>query len=836
MKRNSFKKVIAAMLGGVMALGVGIAVGVNAATSKEAAQVNAAEGDTHDMSISFSKLLNNNAKIDPVTIPAQTYTVAQIKMNVGYNKTAGGVTVTPTIGSTKLAAKTHNAKSTVDLVWTVDPAQQGAITFNFVNNCGSGTGKGTFYVNSVVLTEGVAGETYTVSFNANGGSGTMSDVPDISGKYTLPGNNFTAPSGKAFAGWKANNAGDLIAAGGTYAVSADVTFYAQWVDAYSVTYSVGENGTGSYIHTNQPAGSYTLLPFAELTGVSANSGYRFKNYTVGGVDKDPGDNITLNSATSVTINFEELPLETTYDFTTNFSTYASSWSGYGNHTGLDGVSDIGGDYDATIDLYYASKQTGTQTGTITDRPVFASKTGSGSYTQVIKFTLGESGYKIKQVIVTFKQWGSKTPSVALYKGGTTNGSPIDTATVGTKNTLTTSDLNDTVFSVGYSDGSTSDRVQSGLTSIYITLEKLSSFGTLDHISVTSLPNVIYHVGETYDSTGFAVTAYDGADENTANFKDVTSEVIQLLEDGYTFADSDVPGLDEEVEYTDNGITKSTTYHVYVYALVEYELVTAEPDDWSGSYLIVSTNADSELVAMNGALNNPDLEGNYKTVSETDNVISAGQELEWVITSTGDGYSIQGKSSKYIGSLSTSSNGMVVSTDPVENTISITEDGVTIAGSNGYTLSFNTKGDRFRYYSGTNTIKLYKLKESESTDEAVVDNFVATYITTPGAEDYTTIAEADRQTSCVNKYTAAKAALEALTEEQQALFNSDAKYADAREIYNIWKAAYDAQNGGSGAGMLIFDSKETQNTVLISTLGAAALVAAAGFIFLKKKKA
>lgn len=126
--------------------------------------------------------------------------------------------------------------------------------------------------------------------------------------------------------------------------------------------------------------------------------------------------------------------------------------------------------------------------------------------------------------------------------------------------------------------------------------------------------------------------------------------------------------------------------------------------------------------------------------------------------------------------------------------------------------------------------------STNTDEAAVDTFVATYITTPGAEDYTTIAEADRQASCVDKYTAAKAALEALTENQQSLFNFNAKYEGAREIYNTWKAAYDAQHGGSGAGMLTFDTKESTNAVLISTLGAAALVAAAGFIFLKKKRA
>lgn len=42
--------------------------------------------------------------------------------------------------------------------------------------------------------------TYTVSFNANGGTGTMSDVTGISGSYTLPSCTFTAPSGKQFKG------------------------------------------------------------------------------------------------------------------------------------------------------------------------------------------------------------------------------------------------------------------------------------------------------------------------------------------------------------------------------------------------------------------------------------------------------------------------------------------------------------------------------------------------------------------------------------------------------------------------------------------------------------
>ncbi|GEM_PF-5032353 len=552
---------------------------------------------------------------------------------------------------------------------------------------------------------------YTVSFNGNGGTGSMSAVTDVSGSYTLPNCGFTAPSNKAFSGWKAGNAGSLLAAGSSYTVSADVTFFAQWADVYTVTYSAGSNGSGSYAHTSQPAGTYTLLPFASLTGVSASSGYRFVNYTVGGVSKDPGDTITLSATTSVTVNFEEQPLETTYDFTTNFSTYASEWSNsYGNHEGLNGETDIGGDYAATIDLF-ASKQT----STITDRPVFATKTASGSYTQVLKFTLTEIGYKIKQVTVTFAQWSSKTPSIALYKGGSVSGTALDTATIGTKNTLTTSNLNDTVFTVGYSDGNTLSNVQSGLTSIYITLEALAGFGTLDHISVTSMPNVVYHVGETFSFTGFAVTAYDGADETTANFKDVTASVETDLDDPTPFVDGDVPGFDCEVSYSGDGGSDTTSFHVYVYALAEYKLVTSAPTDWSGNYLIVGTNANSDLVAMNGGLTNPDLEANYKVVSaDANDVIEAGQELEWTIASYSTGYSIQGKSTKYIGR-ETADNGMNVSDAALVNTLSISGNNVTIAGSSSsYQLTFSTTGDRFRYYT-SGTVQLYKLVVSDNAD-------------------------------------------------------------------------------------------------------------------------
>ena len=68
--------------------------------------------------------------------------------------------------------------------------------------------------------------TYTVSFAANGGTGTMADVTGISGEYTLPENGFTAPDGKQFKAWSVG--GVEKAVGDKITVTADTTVTAVW--------------------------------------------------------------------------------------------------------------------------------------------------------------------------------------------------------------------------------------------------------------------------------------------------------------------------------------------------------------------------------------------------------------------------------------------------------------------------------------------------------------------------------------------------------------------------------------------------------------------------------
>lgn len=77
--------------------------------------------------------------------------------------------------------------------------------------------------------------TYTVTFNANGGSGSMDAVTVTAGEsYTLPSCGFTAPEGKQFKGW-ATAAGGEVISGGTYQITADTTLYAIWEDASTET-------------------------------------------------------------------------------------------------------------------------------------------------------------------------------------------------------------------------------------------------------------------------------------------------------------------------------------------------------------------------------------------------------------------------------------------------------------------------------------------------------------------------------------------------------------------------------------------------------------------------
>ena len=140
---------------------------------------------------------------------------------------------------------------------------------------------------------------YTVSFDKNGGTGTMADVTGVSGSYTLPACAFTAPSGKQFKCWSVadveKNVGDSIT------VTANTTVKAVWQDAPAppaATYTVkfdANGGTGTMADVTGVSGEYTL-PESTFT---APDGKEFKCWKVGDDEKNAGDKITVSSDITV---------------------------------------------------------------------------------------------------------------------------------------------------------------------------------------------------------------------------------------------------------------------------------------------------------------------------------------------------------------------------------------------------------------------------------------------------------------------------------------------------------------------------------------------------------
>lgn len=87
---------------------------------------------------------------------------------------------------------------------------------------------------------------YTITYDSNGGSGTMEGSRVPSGtKYTLPECGFTAPSGQKFVGWYVSSMIGTYQPGKEITVDQSITIKAMWKTMYFYTVSFDTNGHGT---------------------------------------------------------------------------------------------------------------------------------------------------------------------------------------------------------------------------------------------------------------------------------------------------------------------------------------------------------------------------------------------------------------------------------------------------------------------------------------------------------------------------------------------------------------------------------------------------------------
>lgn len=129
----------------------------------------------------------------------------------------------------------------------------------------SGFSHGTDYATTTVTVPAVARPTYTVSYNANGGSGAPSNQTkqhDIT--LTLSSVKPTR-DGYEFAGWgtSATDTGVKYSAGGQYTGNANITLYAIWTNVAKMTIVYNANG-GSGAPSSQ---THLINTVSKISGV-----------------------------------------------------------------------------------------------------------------------------------------------------------------------------------------------------------------------------------------------------------------------------------------------------------------------------------------------------------------------------------------------------------------------------------------------------------------------------------------------------------------------------------------------------------------------------------------
>jgi uncharacterized repeat protein (TIGR02543 family) len=125
--------------------------------------------------------------------------------------------------------------------------------------------------------------TYTVTYNANGGTGSVPSPQTVNAgaSITVGSGSSLSKSGYTFSGWNttANGTGTNYADGASFVVNASSILYAKWVNNAPTTYTItyNANGGSGSVPTSQTVNEGTSITVGSGSGLS-KSGYTFSGW------------------------------------------------------------------------------------------------------------------------------------------------------------------------------------------------------------------------------------------------------------------------------------------------------------------------------------------------------------------------------------------------------------------------------------------------------------------------------------------------------------------------------------------------------------------------------
>jgi hypothetical protein len=144
--------------------------------------------------------------------------------------------------------------------------------------------------------------TYTITYNNNGGSDSMTPGTATAGTpFALPSCTFTAPINKQFKEWAIGSAsGTKVNAGNTHTFTEDTTVYAIWEDVSTTTYTITVSASPAAGGTVSGGGSVDTGTSVTVTA-TANADYRFVKWTEGGTQVSTSASYTFNATSNRTL-------------------------------------------------------------------------------------------------------------------------------------------------------------------------------------------------------------------------------------------------------------------------------------------------------------------------------------------------------------------------------------------------------------------------------------------------------------------------------------------------------------------------------------------------------
>ncbi len=202
-----------------------------------------------------------------------------------------GGTYNGTTAITKYENKDYNTTQTVD-----DPTWTGHTFTGWTKSANfAGTLSGTTYTfkgdgtKDDTLTANWTINSYTISFNSNGGSGTMNNQSVTYGNHTTITANAFTRTGYTYSGWTVGSTSGAAVANqadtdsvyatlGSPANGGSVTLYAKWTPkTYTIAFNGNGNTSGSMSNQSVTYGSGTKIN----ANAFAKTGYHFVEWTVG---------------------------------------------------------------------------------------------------------------------------------------------------------------------------------------------------------------------------------------------------------------------------------------------------------------------------------------------------------------------------------------------------------------------------------------------------------------------------------------------------------------------------------------------------------------------------